>query len=85
MDSGHKLLFRKLFIALFPAPFAHRNTLCTDSKFKSCGTRKKIEGKKKWTESEKKARKQLSLCSISGLFISPDYYGSWAVRQQGNR
>lgn len=34
MQTGHRLIFRKLFIALFPHPFTHCNPPCTDSKFK---------------------------------------------------
>jgi len=34
MDSGHRLIFRKLFIALFPEPFAHRNPVCIDKKLR---------------------------------------------------
>lgn len=72
MDSGHRLIFRKLFIALLPESFAHRNSPCTDSKLRGCAA-----------QQQKKKENTQALATFAGLFISHDRYCNWAVGQQG--
>lgn len=73
MDSGHRLIFRKLFIALFTESFAYRNPPCTDSKL--TGYAAQQQNQKENTQAP---------APFSELFISHDHYCNWAVRQQGN-